>query len=98
MTHISVTHTHFIHVISICHLHIEYVYVLLQNHREYDFPDQCDSIVGKRMLLKLKRNEFNAKHTASSISVQQFSYCENLNDQFNEASSEVVHILTSSSI
>lgn len=37
------------------------------------------------MLLKLKRNSFNSTHSASSISIQQYTFCDDLADKFEEA-------------
>ncbi|KAI9125335.1 hypothetical protein K1719_003951 [Acacia pycnantha] len=55
---------------------------------EDDFPDELDLPVGKNLLLKLKMNDFNKKHPTSSISVVQYTICEDLLDQFNEANTE----------
>ncbi|KAI9089060.1 hypothetical protein K1719_029339 [Acacia pycnantha] len=41
-----------------------------------------------RLLLKLKRNKFNRKHLAAGISVQQYTLCEDLTEQFNQASTD----------
>lgn len=65
-----------------------YCYVL-QEGRDYDFPAECDGVVGKRVKLALKRNDFNDKYSSSSISVQHFTFCRNLIDQFEAAAIEV---------
>ncbi|KAI9127664.1 hypothetical protein K1719_000657 [Acacia pycnantha] len=53
---------------------------------EDDIADELDLPVGKNLLLKLKMNDFNKKHPTSSISVVQYTICEDLLDQFSEAS------------
>ncbi|KAI9126258.1 hypothetical protein K1719_002679 [Acacia pycnantha] len=55
---------------------------------EGDIADELDLPVGKNLLLKLKMNDFNKKHPISSISVVQYTICEDLLDQFSEASTE----------
>ncbi|KAI9085314.1 hypothetical protein K1719_032691 [Acacia pycnantha] len=55
---------------------------------EDDIADELDLPVGKNLLLKLKMNDFNKKHPTSSISVVQYTICEDLLDQFSEASTE----------
>lgn len=61
----------------------------LQEGRDYDFPAECDGVVGKRMKLTLKRNEYNVKHPSSSISVQRFTLCRNLLENFEAADPHV---------
>ncbi|XP_054789830.1 replication protein A 70 kDa DNA-binding subunit B-like [Prosopis cineraria] len=63
--------------------------ILNQEERAYDFPDQLDSIIGKKLLLKLKINQYNKDFPNSSISVTQYTECEDLTGQFNDASQEV---------
>ena len=46
--------------------------------------------VGKRMILKLKRNEYNEKHPTSSLSVLHFSVCRDLMDRFDDVPNEIV--------
>lgn len=46
------------------------------------------------MLLKLKRNAFNSSHSSSSISIQQYTFCDDLNDQFDAAVEEHVCSVT----
>lgn len=58
--------------------------------REFDFPDECDAIVGRRMVIKLKKNEYNEKYPASSLSVIHFILCRDLTDNFNAASPGIV--------
>ncbi|XP_054778236.1 uncharacterized protein LOC129286264 [Prosopis cineraria] len=43
--------------------------ILPKERRSYDFLDQLDNIIGKKMLLKLKINAYNKKYPNSSISV-----------------------------
>ncbi|KAI9108293.1 hypothetical protein K1719_020776 [Acacia pycnantha] len=57
---------------------------------EDDIADELDLPVGKNLLLKLKMNDFNKKHPTSSISVVQYTICEDLLDQFSEASTEAI--------
>ncbi|KAI9112501.1 hypothetical protein K1719_016424 [Acacia pycnantha] len=54
---------------------------------EDDIADELDLPVGKNLLLA-KMNDFNKKHPTSSISVVQYTICEDLLDQFSEASTE----------
>lgn len=61
----------------------------LQENREYDIPDQLDSPIGKRALIQLKKNKYNADHPTSSISVVQFLICEDLNGSFDSIGSLV---------
>ena len=65
----------------------------MQEDREYDFPDELDSIVGKRMMLRLKLNEYNKKFPHASISVVSFMMCENLLDKFDEVDDQVLVII-----
>ncbi|KAI9108307.1 hypothetical protein K1719_020790 [Acacia pycnantha] len=53
-----------------------------------NIPDELDVPVGKNVLLKLKMNDYNKKHPTSSISVSQYTICEDLLNQFNEANAE----------
>ncbi|KAK4260997.1 hypothetical protein QN277_004053 [Acacia crassicarpa] len=53
-----------------------------------DIPKELDLPVGKNLLLKLKMNEFNKKYPTSSISVGQYTICEDLSNQFSEAITE----------
>ncbi|XP_028782229.1 replication protein A 70 kDa DNA-binding subunit A-like isoform X2 [Neltuma alba] len=63
--------------------------VLLQKAQcEYDFPDSLDELVGKRMILKLKLNDYNKRYPSSSISVLQYTICEDLIEQFIHAAIE----------
>ncbi|KAI9084717.1 hypothetical protein K1719_033361 [Acacia pycnantha] len=55
---------------------------------EDDIPDDLDLPVGKNLLLKLKMNEFNKKHPTSSISVGQYTICEDFLNQFSESNTE----------
>ena len=41
------------------------------------------------MMLKLKLNDFNFKHIGSSISVVQFTKCDDLENEFNGAVNKV---------
>lgn len=41
------------------------------------------------MLLKLKRNSFNSNHSTSSISIQEYAFCEDLGDEFAAAANPV---------
>ncbi|KAK4278435.1 hypothetical protein QN277_016281 [Acacia crassicarpa] len=56
--------------------------------KDDNFPDELDVPVGKNVLLKLKLNDYNKKHPASGISVSQYTICEDLLNQFNEANAE----------
>lgn len=42
------------------------------------------------MLLKLKRNSFNSSHSTASISILQYTICEDLSQQFAAAAAESV--------
>ncbi|XP_028753464.1 uncharacterized protein LOC114713054 [Neltuma alba] len=68
---------------------LEMKLTLIQEQREYDFLFELDELVGKRMILKLKLNDYNRKHPHSSISVVQYTLCEDLIEQFTKASAEV---------
>lgn len=61
------------------------IFYAMQEDRSYDFPEELDDVVGKRMVITLKLNEYNKNHPNSSISVVSFSLCENLLDKFNAA-------------
>ncbi|XP_028766670.1 uncharacterized protein LOC114724483 [Neltuma alba] len=63
--------------------------VSLPEGDEFEFPEALDNIVGRKMILKLKLNEYNKKFPHSSISVIQYTNCEDLMDQFTQASSDV---------
>ena len=56
-----------------------------QEGRDYDFDDDLDLLVGKKIILKLKRNEYNKKYPSSSISMAQYTICEDLLEQFMKA-------------
>ncbi|XP_028757320.1 uncharacterized protein LOC114754709 [Neltuma alba] len=62
--------------------------ILDEDPEEVDFPKNLDNPVGKSMLLTLKLNDYNKRHPSSSISVMQYHLCEDLMDQFTEASIE----------
>ena len=40
------------------------------------FPKEVENPIGKRMLLKLRKNEYNKDHPLSGVSVSQFVVCE----------------------
>ncbi|XP_028752916.1 uncharacterized protein LOC114712530 [Neltuma alba] len=61
-----------------------------QEDRAYDFPNKLDDPVGVKVLLKLKLNEYNKKYPHSSISVLQYTICENLIEQFDDVVDENV--------
>ncbi|XP_054817693.1 uncharacterized protein LOC129317387 [Prosopis cineraria] len=58
---------------------------LLHEERAYDFPDILDDIVGKKLLMKLKLNQYNKDYPNSSISVIQYYECQDLMEEFNGA-------------
>ncbi|XP_028789424.1 uncharacterized protein LOC114745433 [Neltuma alba] len=62
--------------------------ILQQKKKAFEFPDDLDKPVGKKLLIKLKLNEYNKNHPSSSISVGQFTYCEDLMDQFEQVTSQ----------
>ncbi|KAI9114410.1 hypothetical protein K1719_014638 [Acacia pycnantha] len=55
----------------------------------YEFPSEIDSLIGKKMILKMKLNKYNKEHPNSSVSVTTYADCANLIDDFNEAASQV---------
>ena len=61
------------------------MFVLYQDGDESEVLDHLDSAVGKRALLKMRRNDYNIRFPHSSISVSQFILCEDLMDQFQNA-------------
>lgn len=62
---------------------------MVQEDRGYDFPDELDSIIGKRMLLSLKLNDYNKKYPNASISVISYTLAQNLMEKFNNSQDEV---------
>lgn len=69
-----------------------YIYLIclsFQEDRDYDFPDELDSIFGKKMVLRLKLNEYNKKFPNASISVISFMLRENLLEKFDEVADKV---------
>ena len=57
---------------------------MMQGDMCYDLPDELDDVVGKRMIITLKLNEYNKSHPNSySISVVSFSIYQNLVEKFN---------------
>ncbi|XP_054795053.1 uncharacterized protein LOC129300509 [Prosopis cineraria] len=61
---------------------------LHKENRSYAFPDELEDVVGRKMLLKLKRTSYNLEHPNSSIGVVQYTACQDLLEQFKEASVE----------
>ena len=60
------------------------IFYAMQEDRSYDFPEELDDVVGKRMIITLKLNEYNKSHPNSySISVVSFSIYQNLVEKFN---------------
>lgn len=49
--------------------------------------------MGKKLLLKLKISKYNADNHGSSINVSEFTVCEDLMQQFDATSSEVIEIV-----
>lgn len=47
--------------------------------------DHLESIVGKKVIIKMKRNDYNIRYPHSSISGTQCLMCENLLEQFDVA-------------
>ncbi|KAK4275760.1 hypothetical protein QN277_018790 [Acacia crassicarpa] len=66
----------------------ELLNLLKEQDDDDDFSNELDLPVGKNVLLKLKLNEYNKKYPTSSISVSQYTICEDLLSQFNEANVE----------
>ncbi|XP_028752889.1 uncharacterized protein LOC114724812 [Neltuma alba] len=66
----------------------ELMQMLEKDPEEVDFPKNLDNPVGKNLLLIMKLNEYNKRHPGSSISVLQYQLCEDLMDQFTQASTE----------
>ena len=62
---------------------------MVQEDRGYDFPDELDSIIGTRMLLSLKLNDYNKKYPNASISVISYTLAQNLMEKFNNSQDEV---------
>ena len=62
---------------------------MVQEDRDYDFPDELDNIIGKRMLLSLKLNDFNKRYPNASISVISYTLAHNLMEKFNSTQDEV---------
>ncbi|XP_054778119.1 uncharacterized protein LOC129286123 [Prosopis cineraria] len=60
----------------------------IMENRSYAFPDELEDVVGRKMLLKLKRTSYNLEHPNSSIGVVQYTACQDLLEQFKEASVE----------
>ncbi|XP_028797693.1 replication protein A 70 kDa DNA-binding subunit-like [Neltuma alba] len=58
---------------------------LEKEDRGYDFPDELDCLVGKRLLLKIKLNKYNIDFPHSSISVSAYTEIVNLMEDFNRA-------------
>lgn len=50
----------------------------------YDFPDEVEEVIGKRAIIKLKKNKYNMDHPRSSISVMQFMMCDDLLGDFDQ--------------
>lgn len=57
----------------------------MQDEDDSKVLDVIEAVVGKRVLLKMKRNEYNIRYPNSSISVTNFVICEDLMEQFDEA-------------
>ncbi|XP_028751228.1 uncharacterized protein LOC114711041 [Neltuma alba] len=66
--------------------------ILKQEDREYDFPYDLDEVVRRKMILKLKLNDYNKRHPHSSISVVQYTICEDLLPQFTQAETDIRQI------
>ena len=62
---------------------------MVQEDRDYDFPDDLDKIIGKRMLLSLKLNDYNKKYPNASISVISYTLAQNLMEKFSNTQDEV---------
>ena len=56
-------------------------------NRQYDIPDEVEQVIGKRALIKLKKNQYNIDHPNSSISVVQFMMCDDLMGDFDQVAS-----------
>ncbi|KAI9125288.1 hypothetical protein K1719_003904 [Acacia pycnantha] len=61
----------------------------LEEALRYEFPSEIESLIGKKMILKMKLNKYNKEHPNSSVSVSTYADCANLIDDFNEAASQV---------
>lgn len=59
----------------------------MQKNTLYDIPAEVDIPIGKRAIIKLRKNKYNVDHPNSSISVMQFMMCEDLLDDFEQVAS-----------
>ncbi|XP_028757285.1 uncharacterized protein LOC114716446 [Neltuma alba] len=63
--------------------------VIVDNNKNlYGIPKELENLIGKKMMLKMKLNDYNARHSSSSISVSSYTICEDLIEQFMQASNE----------
>ncbi|KAI9075515.1 hypothetical protein K1719_042526 [Acacia pycnantha] len=58
-------------------------YVKEEEALRYEFPSEIDSLIGKKMILKMKLNNYNKGHPNSSVLVAT-AKCADLIDDFNE--------------
>lgn len=61
------------------------MYFCIQDKDDAKVLDVIESVVGTRVLLKMRRNDYNIRYPNSSVSVTHFVACEDLMDQFDEA-------------
>lgn len=66
---------------------------VVTQEKSYELPQELDIPVGMQMLIVSKRNYFNMKYPSSSISVVQYTICEDLIEKFNEVSKQVSHVI-----
>lgn len=62
-----------------------YILFYQQDGDQTDVLDILESVVSKRILVKMRRSAWNLKYPNSSVSVSQFVKCDDLMGQFDDA-------------
>lgn len=62
--------------------------VFVQKNTPHDIPDEVEEVLGKRAILKLRKNKYNIDHPNSSISVMQYMICDDLLGDFEQVASD----------
>lgn len=58
-------------------------------------PKELDMQMGRKLLLRIKISKYNEENPGSSLNVSEFTVCEDLMEQFNAATSEVMQFVHS---
>ena len=62
---------------------------ILQHKKAKGFPQGLEVHIGKTLLIRLRPNLYNEQKPGSSISVVDFSFCQDLIDDFNSVANMV---------